>query len=55
MIHTIIDLNEVFANSEEPEIFTEPTNGGYAEYITVNGKKRLRRLFSTRPQDYLGI
>ncbi len=55
MMHTIIDLNEVFADGSELGLTTVLTSSGYSEYVTVNGKKRLHRLFSTRPHDYLNI
>ncbi len=55
MIHTIINLAEVFAEDAFPEIETTKTNGGYAQYITVNGERRLHRLISTTPSDYLNI
>lgn len=55
MMHTIIPLSDVFADSEKLSISTELTQGGYTEYVTVNGRKQLHRLFSTRPQDYLDI
>lgn len=53
MIHTIVNLEEVFAEPEAPKIVTEKTDCGYAEYITVNGKRRIHRLISTKPADYL--
>ena len=55
MIHTIIDLNDIFADTNEPALTTEHTKNGYVEYITVNGNKRLHRLFSTIPKDYLSL
>lgn len=55
MIHTIIDLNDVFADRDEYDLSTELTDIGYKEYITINGEKHLHRLFSTRPQDFLKL
>lgn len=55
MIYTIISLNDVFYDAEIPYIITEHSGYGYSEYCTLNGEKHLRRLFSTRPQDYLRL
>ncbi len=55
MMHTIISLNDIFASVDDPYIITELSDSGYNEYVTVNGQKRLRRCFSTDPQDYLRL
>ncbi len=55
MMHTIISLSDIFAGSDNTDIITELSDNGYREYVTVNGKRHLRRCFSTDPQDYLRL
>ncbi len=55
MIHTIVSLNEVFAQNTDIQVTTEKTSCGYAEYVTSEGKKQLRRLISTDPAEYLKL
>jgi len=55
MIHTIVSLDEVFAQNMDIQVTTEKTSFGYAEYITADGKKQLRRLISTDPAQYLKL
>ncbi len=52
MIHTIVSLNDVFAESTPKLILQRHTNG-YTEYIDNNGQRMLCRYFSTKPSDYL--
>ena len=54
-MHTIIALNDVFSDTDELDIITEVSGCGYSKYIIFGGEKRLRRLFSTRQQDYLRL
>lgn len=53
MIHTIISLDDILWQENNEEIVTECVSGGYAEYYTLNGKRTLRRFFSTNPALYL--
>ncbi len=55
MIHTIIDLSEVLFDNTTADISFERTKNGYCEYITVNGQKKLHRMFSTSQRDYLSV
>ena len=55
MIHTIINLADVFADTTAERIVVERYRSGKAEYIRFNGQKRLHRLYSTDPADYLNI
>lgn len=55
MIHTIVSLEEVFAQNMDLQVTTEKTSFGYAEYVTTQGKKQLRRLISTDPAQYLKL
>ncbi len=55
MIYTIVSLADVFADNAPCDVVTRRVRNGYAEYITVNGRKQLRRLISTVPSDYLDI
>lgn len=55
MIHTIVSLDDVFAHNGDIQVSTEKTSFGYAEYITTEGKKQLRRLISTDPAQYLKL
>ncbi len=53
MIHSVVSLSDVFASREEVSSELQKTPCGYAEYITVNGRRQLRRLISTDPAEYL--
>ncbi|MBQ9947519.1 MAG: hypothetical protein IJO91_03935 [Oscillospiraceae bacterium] len=53
MIHTIVSLDDVFASHEAISTDLQKTSNGYAEYITVNGRRQLRRIISTDPAEYL--
>lgn len=53
MIHSIVSLCDIFADTITYKTETCRVGCGFAEYITVNGKKQLRRLISTNPADYL--
>ena len=55
MMHTIISLSDVFWQNDAVQPISEPFGNGAAEYIRYNGEKRLQRLFSTDPTDYLKI
>lgn len=53
MIHTIVSLEDVFGSQEVIDSDFQKTSNGYAEYITVNGRRQLRRIISTDPAEYL--
>ncbi len=55
MIYTIVSLADVFAQEGCYPVVTRRTQNGYAEYITLDGKKQMRRLISTVPSDYLKL
>lgn len=55
MIHTIVSLADVFSQDKMCSSVYESFGSGTAEYIRYNGEKRLNRLFSTVPSDYLKI
>lgn len=54
MIYTVVSLYDVFREDASQPIF-ESYKNGVAEYTEYNGEKRLKRLFSTAPADYLNI
>ncbi len=53
MIHSIVSLNDIFADNRSYQTVTEQVSCGYAEYSVINGKKQLVRLISTDPAQYL--
>ncbi len=55
MIHTIVSLEEVFADKEYLQLITEGYDIGYSEHIGASSQKQVRILFSTNPRDYLSI
>lgn len=55
MIYTIVSLADVFAQEEPQQVTTEYRGNTVCEYISYNGEKRLRRLFSTDPADFLHL
>ena len=55
MMHTIISLADVFSEVPQQKRYVEKYGSGCAEYIEYNGRKRLHRLFSTDPNDYLNL
>jgi len=55
MMHTVVSLYDVFSDGYPAETIVERHGNCSAEYIKYNGEKRLHRLFSTVPSDYLNI
>ena len=53
MIHSIISIEDIFYNDVGQDAEYRRVSGGYAEYVTINGRKRMRRLVSTDPSEYL--
>ena len=54
-MYTVVSLADVFAQPPTYDFTTEQCGSGFAEYYMYNGEKRLNRLFSTNPADYLNI
>ncbi len=54
ILHTIIDINDIFAN-EQNTLSTQYDNilGGQVEFREYNGQKQVVRLHSTDPYLYL--
>lgn len=53
ILYSIISPDDIFCTGEVTKTGFCPINGGLVEYIELDGKKTVRRLYSTDPSMYL--